>query len=93
MLQRGRMQCNVGVRIVNATTLEVTRGRRKVERCDVLARIKHMKMQGSLSLVEITPRAKLEIAQGRYMGLGMFTAATGSLGFSKISTCRGLNAA
>ena len=70
----------------NATTLEVTRERRKVERCDMLARIKHMKMQGLL--VEVTPRAKLEIAQGRYTGLGMFTAATGNFRFSKFSKCR-----
>ena len=70
----------------NATTLEVTRKRRKVERCDVLARIKHMKMQGLL--VEVTPRAKLEIAQGRYTGLGMFTAATGNFKFSRFSKCK-----
>jgi len=49
---------------------KVTRERRKVERCDVLARIKHMKMQGLL--VAITPHAKLGIAQGRYTGLSMF---------------------
>lgn len=45
-----------------------------------------MKMQGLL--VEITPRAKLEIAQGRYTGLGMFTAATGNFKFSRFSKCK-----
>jgi hypothetical protein len=45
-----------------------------------------MKMQGLL--VDVTPRAKLEIAQGRYTGLGMFTAATGNFRFSKFSKCR-----
>ena len=56
----------------------------------MLARIKHMKMQGLL--VEVTPRAKLEIAQGRYTGLGMLPQQPAILDLANSQNV-GLNAA
>lgn len=47
------MSCNVKVRVVNATTLEVTRGRLKVESSDASTRAEILDMQGPS--LKVTP--------------------------------------
>ena len=84
---RGGLQCNVKARIAPASTLEVTPGRRKVERRDVSTWVSILPMQGAS--VEVTPHAKYTPYKEGAQGVGMFTAATVAAHMQILSRCAG----